>query len=64
MKWWQVIWAHRTKALGVMMGLAAAIQNTLAQYGHVLPTRWNSILLGVAGMLTFLVGLYNTFSAV
>jgi hypothetical protein len=45
------------------MGIGAAIQSTLAQYGHVIPERWHGILLGIAGMLTFLVGLYNTFMA-
>lgn len=63
MTWFKWVWEHRTKGLGILMGIGAAIQSTLAQYGHVIPEKWHGILLGVAGMLTFLVGLYNTFMA-
>lgn len=57
----QWLWDHRTKAAGVLMGVGAAIQATLAQYGHVIPEKWHGVLLGTAGMITFLIGLYNTF---
>jgi hypothetical protein len=60
----QWLWSHRTKLAGILMGVGAAIQSTLAQYGHVIPVKWHGILLGIAGMITFLIGLYNTFSAV
>lgn len=57
----QWLWAHRTKVAGILMGVGAAIQSTLAQYGHVIPAKWHGALLGTAGMITFLIGLYNTF---
>lgn len=61
---WRVVWLHRTKAAGILMGVGAGIQSTLAQYGHVIPQQWHGILLGTAGMITFLIGLYNTFASV
>ena len=57
------VWCHRTKAAGILMGIGAGIQSTLAQYGHVIPEKWHGALLGTAGMITFLIGLYNTFSS-
>jgi hypothetical protein len=60
---WAWIWIHRTKAAGILMGVGAGIQSTLAQYGHVIPEKWHGVLLGAAGMITFLIGLYNTFSS-
>jgi hypothetical protein len=56
------LWEHRTKTAGVLMGIAAGIQSTLAQYGHVIPLKWHGVLLGIAAMITFLIGLYNTFA--
>jgi hypothetical protein len=56
------VWGHRTKAVGIATGLAGGIQQLLAQYGHVLPVSWHGALLAAAGMLTFLVGLYNSFA--
>lgn len=56
-----LIWAHRTKSAGILMGIAAAIQSTLAQYGHVIPEKWHGVLLGIAGIITFLIGIFNTF---
>ena len=55
------IWCHRTKAVGILAGVGAAIENLCAQYGHEIPPQYRGVLLAVAGMLTFLVGLYNTF---
>ncbi len=43
------------------MGVGAAIQSTLAQYGHIIPEKWHGVLLGIAGIITFLIGLFNTF---
>ncbi len=60
--WFAWVWSHRTKCAGILMGIAAAIQSTLAQYGHVIPEKWHGVLLGAAGMITFLIGLYNTFA--
>lgn len=60
-EWLAKLWCHRTKAAGILMGIGAAIQSALAQYGHVIPERWHGALLGTAGMITFLIGLYNTF---
>lgn len=56
------IWCHRTKAIGVLAGIGATIENTLAQYGHVIPQRYHGLLLGIAGMITFCIGLYNSFA--
>jgi hypothetical protein len=56
------VWAHRTKAIGLLSGVGAVIENTLAQYGHYLPDHWRGVFLGIAGMLTFLVGVFNTLS--
>jgi hypothetical protein len=56
-----VIWCHRTKTIGILSGLGAVIENTLAQYGHYLPDHWRGVFLGIAGMLTFLVGVWNSF---
>ncbi len=55
------IWLHRTKALGIATGIGAAIENLCAQYGHEIPAKYRGILLGIAGMITFCIGLYNTF---
>jgi membrane-bound ClpP family serine protease len=55
------VWGHRTKAVGIATGAAGGIQQLLAQYGHVIPVSWHGALLAAAGMIMFLVGLYNTF---
>ncbi len=56
-----LIWQNRTKCAGIAMGVGAAIQSTLAQYGHIIPEKWHGVLLGIAGIITFLIGLFNTF---
>lgn len=62
--WGQFAWCHRTKVVGILTGIAAGIENGMAQYGHEIPLHWRGVILGVAGMLTFCVGLYNTFKDV
>jgi hypothetical protein len=55
------VWDHRTKTIGILAAIGAGIENLCAQYGHEIPIQWRGVLLGVAGSITFCVGLYNTF---
>jgi hypothetical protein len=57
------VWCHRTKAAGILTGIAGGIQQFMAQYGHFIPPQYHGAPLAVAGMLIFLVGLYNQFFA-
>lgn len=60
--WWRWLWSHRTKALGVLAVGVGYGQNNMALLGHVLSIRWQGIVLGVFGVLAFLIGLYNTYA--
>lgn len=55
-------WSHRTKVLGLLAVGVAYGQNNLALLGHLLPQAWTGVILGVFGVLAFLLGLYNTFA--
>lgn len=54
------IWCHRTKTLGGIVALAGYVQNNIAQAGNVIPPRWQGAILSAAGILVFLIGLYNS----
>jgi hypothetical protein len=56
---WLAVWQHRTKFLGAIFGLAGYIQNNYAASGIHIPSKYEGSLLGVAGFLTFTLGLYN-----
>lgn len=59
---WFALWEHRTKYLGGIFVAAGYVQNNYAQSGIHLPTKYEGCFLGLAGVITFALGLYNVWS--
>lgn len=59
---WLAAWQHRTKYLGGIFVAAGYVQNNYAQSGIHLPAKYEGSFLGLAGIITFALGLYNVWS--
>jgi hypothetical protein len=57
-----LVWAHRTKLLGLAAVGVAYGQSNLAQLGTIIPPKYQGILLGAFGVAAFFIGLYNTLA--
>jgi hypothetical protein len=55
------IFCHRTKAIGILGIIAGMTQNYLETNNiAILPAHLRGILVATFGMITFLIGLYNS----